>query len=55
MDQDCVPGMAAVDAGHESTRQEDHEENDYDEQPDEGAGAEGAVLEESPSERTGHR
>lgn len=47
--------MAALDTRYEPTGQEDHAQDDTDEQPDEGAGAQGALVEELAGERAGHR
>lgn len=47
--------MVALDVGNEPTGQEDNAQDDPDEQPHEGVGVEGAILEEPLGQRPGHR
>lgn len=54
-DQIRFPPVASVDTADGSTGAKDHAQNHHPEQPDEGAGAEGAILEIAASERAGYR
>lgn len=47
--------MVTVDTRHGTAGQEDYEKNDHDEQPNEGTGTEGEIIEKSTSERVRHR
>lgn len=46
--------MVAVDAGHVAAGQENHQKDHYDEQQNEGAGAEGAVVQVVAGQRAGY-
>ena len=47
----AVPAVVAVAAAHEPSREANHAEDDPDDQPDEGAGDEGEVLQEPARKR----
>ncbi len=49
-----VPPVAALGAPDEPTGQAHHPKDNPDDQPDEGAGDEGEVLQEPPRQRPGH-
>lgn len=54
-DQGRVPAVVAVDSADESTGQEDHPQDHHAEQSNEGARAEGALLEITACQRARHR
>lgn len=54
-DQVRVPAVVAVDPADEQAGQEDHPEDDYAEQSNEGAGAQGALLQIAAGQRARYR